>query len=118
MQILYADWTVTYTDNKKGNWATINNKGVRRVRKQGDVHDHKVRIELQEKIDPETNSIIKVRKDGVLIVRHENDLTETTDVAVKFPNIRFVCAYDLDIVVLQNFYIEEFYVGSPFVHEP
>ena len=25
-------------------------------------------------------------KDGVLIVRHENDLTETTDVAAKFPN--------------------------------
>ena len=72
MQILYADGTVTYTDNKKGNWATINNKGVRRVRKQGDVHDHKVRIELQEKIDPETNSIIKVRKDGVLIVEYED----------------------------------------------
>lgn len=74
IMILFADGTVTYTDKRKGIWATINTKGIRRVRKinEREVYDHKTLIEMNEKIDPETNSTIQTRKDGVLIIRYEN----------------------------------------------
>ena len=70
MQILYPDGSVTSTDKRKGVWFTVNPKGVKRVRKLKDnlVYDEPRRLKLTERVDPETNAVIRVREDGVLTV--------------------------------------------------
>lgn len=39
---------------------------------ENEVHDHKTRIEVVEKKDPETNSTIQTRKDGVITILYQN----------------------------------------------
>lgn len=75
MQIYFPDGSFTYTDKRKGVWFTINSKGIKRVRKLKDnlVYDEPKRLKISEKIDPETNAVIRVREDGVLTINYIDD---------------------------------------------
>ena len=72
MSIYYPDSTVTHTDKRKGVWYTVNPNGVKRVRKLKDnlVYDEPKKLKIQEKIDPETNAVVKVREDSVLLINY------------------------------------------------
>lgn len=75
MSIYYPDGTVTYSDKRKGIWYTINNKGVKRVRKfkENEVYDEIRKLKIEERIDPETNAVIRVREDGVLVITYPDE---------------------------------------------
>lgn len=74
-QILYPDGTITLSDKRKGQWITVNPKGVKRVRKLKDnqVYDESKRVRITEKLDPETSAQIYVREDGVLTIKYPDE---------------------------------------------
>jgi hypothetical protein len=73
--IYYPDGTITYTDKRKGLWFTVNNKGIKRVRKLKDnvLYDEPKRLKMSEMIDPETNATIRIREDGVLTIVYPDE---------------------------------------------
>ena len=58
--IYFPDGTITETDIRRGIWRTTNHLGVVRERnvRTGAVKDELERLEIHEKIDPETNAVI------------------------------------------------------------
>jgi hypothetical protein len=70
--IYFSDGALTYSDKRKGIWYTINQNGVKRIRKEKDglVNDEVQRLKIETKIDPETNATLKIREDGVLTVEY------------------------------------------------
>lgn len=77
-QIIYfPDGTITVTDHRRGIWRTTNHLGVVRERnvRTGIVKDEMVRLNTNEKIDPETNAIVRVREDGLLKVTYPDRRT-------------------------------------------
>ena len=70
--LYYPDGTITKTDMRKGIWHTTNPNGVVRERnlRQNFVKDEKRRLEIKEKVDPETNATVEVRDDGLLKIKY------------------------------------------------
>lgn len=70
--IYFPDGAVTYTDNRKRVWYTVNASGVKRVRRlqDGTVQDELERLKITTKVDPETNATLHIREDGVLQVEY------------------------------------------------
>lgn len=68
--VYFIDGTITYSDNRKRTWYTINEHGVKRARRlqEGTVSDELERLKIQTKVDPETNAQVKIREDRVLRV--------------------------------------------------
>lgn len=66
--IYYIDGTITRSDKRRGVWHTTNPRGVVRSRKIKTriVFDDQRRLEVNKKIDPETNASLLIREDGVL----------------------------------------------------
>jgi hypothetical protein len=70
--IYFSDGSLTYSDKRKGLWYTINPAGVKRVRKikDGVISDEMQKLNIQTKVDPETNATLKIREDGVLNIEY------------------------------------------------
>lgn len=70
--IYFSDGSLTYSNQRHGVWYTINPAGVKRVRKikDGVISDEMKRLNIQTKIDPETNATLKIREDGVLNIEY------------------------------------------------
>ena len=73
-QVFYLDGTITYSDKRKGIWYTVNQHGIKRSRKLADslVFDDETKLNIKQKIDPETNANLRIREDGVLMVDYED----------------------------------------------
>lgn len=70
--IYFSDGSITHSNNRRGEWQTINPIGVKRVRriKDGVISDEMNKLNIQTKIDPETNATLKIREDGVLNIEY------------------------------------------------
>jgi hypothetical protein len=70
--LYFPDGTLTYSDNRKKVWYTINRLGVKRARKlqDGTLTDELERLKTVTKVDPETNATLHIREDRVLTVEY------------------------------------------------
>lgn len=70
--VYFIDGTITYSDNRKRTWYTINEHGVKRARRlqEGTVSDELERLKTQTKVDPETNAQVTIREDRLLRVEY------------------------------------------------
>jgi len=78
--IYFVDGTITSSDNRKKLWYTTNSKGIKRVRnlQTGTILDTPHKPQTITKTDPETNAILKIRSDGVLLVHYTDQSLLTT----------------------------------------
>mmetsp|Transcript_30767 Transcript_30767/g.30254 ORF Transcript_30767/g.30254 Transcript_30767/m.30254 type:complete len:391 (+) Transcript_30767:115-1287(+) len=72
MDIYSPVGNVTKVDRRKGIWETVNNKGIKRIRKvKGNVvYDETKKISISVREDPETRATITIRQDGVLTINY------------------------------------------------
>jgi len=78
--IYFPDGTLTYNDNRKKVWYTINSNGVKRIRRiqDGTIQDELERLKISTKVDPETNATLHIREDGVLHVEYVDETSYLT----------------------------------------
>ena len=72
-QVIYlSDGTITTTDHRRGIWKTINHRGIVRERnvRNNRCEDLKIRLESNQKVDPETGAIVNIREDGFLRIEY------------------------------------------------
>ena len=70
--LYFPDGTITYTDNKRGIWSTVNPKGILRERniRSGTAFDVRGKFQIVTKVDPETAAVVDIRDDGLLKITY------------------------------------------------